>query len=209
LKTLLQYHPYEVKAEKVGSDRAGETEAAFWKLKLGDEWTIPAVILIRGDPVETVLMLCDEGRAKASAQCEKLLAEKKRVIAMDPFYFGECKLKSRDFLFALMVATVGERPLGLQVSQIGAVARWSKENFGGAAKLYAAGPRLGVGGRIAAALNPQAIAKVQVENELKSLKEVIEQNWSVSQKPELFCFGLLGEFDLSEIKALALHGGEQ
>jgi hypothetical protein len=33
---------------------------------------------------------------------------------MDPFlfYFSESKIRSRDYLFALLVAAVGDRPLG-------------------------------------------------------------------------------------------------
>ena len=35
------------------------------------------------------------------------------------------------------------------------------------------------------------------------LKEVIEKNWSVTDKPELFCFGLLETFDIPQLEALA------
>jgi len=31
---------------------------------------------------------------------------------------------------------------------------------------------------------------------------VIEQDWSVNQKPELFCFGLLEDFDVKHLAAL-------
>ena len=37
---------------------------------------------------------------------------------------------------------------------------------------------------------------------LGSLKEVIEQNMSLHEAPELFCFGLLEEFDLCQLVAL-------
>ncbi len=37
---------------------------------------------------------------------------------------------------------------------------------------------------------------------LGSLKEIIEKNWTVRERPELFCFGLLEEFDIVQILAL-------
>lgn len=202
LKTVVQFHEYEAAGEKIGADRAGETEAGFWKLKTGTDWTVPAVVLSRGEPAATVLVICDEGRTNAAAQCEKLLAEKKRVIAMDPFLFGESKIKERDFLFALFVATVGERPLGIEASQIAAVANWAREQFDAPVAVQACGPRVGVGAWIARALNPKGIKGVSVDNELKSLGEIIEKDWALGKAPELFCFGLLKEFDLGEIKAL-------
>ena len=46
------------------------------------------------------------------------LNQKKQVIAVDPFYLRESKIRSRDFLFALLVSSVGDRPLGIQASQL-------------------------------------------------------------------------------------------
>ena len=55
---------------------------------------------------------------------------------------------------------------------------------------------------IAAAIEEQAIGSVQLEGALGSLKEVIELNWAVDQKPELFCFGLLEAFAIRQLTAL-------
>ncbi len=55
---------------------------------------------------------------------------------------------------------------------------------------------------IAAALEDQAIGSVALHGSLGSLKEVIEQNWGVIEKPELFCFGLLESFDIKQLAAL-------
>ena len=55
---------------------------------------------------------------------------------------------------------------------------------------------------VAAALEGQAIGGVALHGALGSLKEVIEQNWGVAEKPELFCFGLLESFDIKQLAAL-------
>ena len=43
---------------------------------------------------------------------------------------------------------------------------------------------------------------MRLHGSLGSLKEVIEQNWGVDEKPELFCFGLLESFDIKHLAAL-------
>lgn len=68
--------------------------------------------------------------------------------------------------------------------------------------LVALGTRSSVFALIAAALEDKAIGSVELHGSLGSLKEVIEQNWTVNQKPELFCFGLLESFDIQQIAAL-------
>ena len=125
------------------------------------------------------------------------------MLAVDLFYFGESKIAQRDFLFALLVAAVGERPLGLQASQLNAIARWSKtQPTGQPINVVAVGPRSSLIGLIAAGVEPKAIDILEFHGALGSLKEIIEKNWTVEQKPEMFCFGLLELFDIQQLEAL-------
>ena len=52
-------------------------------------------------------IVADAGRKSLAARTESLLATGQRVLALDPFYFGESKIKERDFLYALLVAATG------------------------------------------------------------------------------------------------------
>ncbi len=125
------------------------------------------------------------------------------MLAVDPFYFGESKITARDFLYALLVAAVGDRPLGLQATQLAAVARWAAAEFPGhTVALESSGPRLSLAALVAAALEPAAIASLRQTDPLPSLHEVLRQNWSVDKYPELFCFGLLESFDVPQLRAL-------
>jgi hypothetical protein len=176
----------------------------FWKLKLGDVWTVPVVELQSGEPKGTTLLLADAGRKTMTVQVERLLKEGQRVLAVDPFYFGECKIADKDWLFALLVSSVGDRPLGLQASQIGALARWAQmEGKTGPLTLQAVGPRCSIIALAAAGLDEKAIQSVVLNESLGSLKEVLEKNTTVPQMPELFCFGLLEAFDVKHLAALA------
>ena len=55
----------------------------------------------------------------------------------------------------------------------------------------------------AAGLEEKAIDSLRLHGSLGSLKELIEQNRTVEQVPDLFCFGLLDSFDLNLLTALA------
>ena len=116
--------------EKIEGEGDGQTRAILWKLRLGGEWTVPVVELVRGEPKATSLLLADKGRTSVADAAEALLAKGHRVIAVDPFYLGESAIGGRDFLFALMVATVGDRALGLQPRQLQAVAKWAQKQRG-------------------------------------------------------------------------------
>ena len=44
-----------------------------------------------------------------------------------------------------------------------------------------------------------AISNVHLHGSLGSLKQIIERNNAVNTHPELFCFGLLAEFDIKQL----------
>jgi hypothetical protein len=187
-----------------GSQTEGGTSATFWRLRMGEAWTVPAIELTRGEPRGTTLLLTDSGRSAAGADAGRLLAAGQRVVAIDPFYFGESKIAQRDFLFALLVSAVGDRPLGIQARQVAATAKWLKSRETEPASqvtVIARGPRSTLFALVAGALD-ESIDRVELHDSYGSLKEILEQNRSVDQAPELFCFGLLHDFDIAQLTAL-------
>jgi hypothetical protein len=202
LRELVKAKDYTAEAIQKGTEEKGGVKATYWQLRLGKDWTVPVVELVQGKPKATAILVNDAGRKADPVSAGRLLSEGYRVLAVDPFYFGEAKLE-KDYLFALLVATVGERSLGIQASQLAAVARWSlKEHKNGPVKLVAVGPRSSTFALVAAALEEKAVGELELHGALGSLKEVIEQNRSVEQMPELFCFGLLEVFDVKHLTAL-------
>jgi len=203
LADIVKYQAHTVAAERAGAETRGDVQATFWKLRVGDRWTVPAVELVRGTPAGTVLLVADQGRKGAAGEVERLLGEHQRVIALDPFGIGESKIAQRDYLHALAVAAVGDRPLGIEASEMAAVARWARAQFkDGTLTLQAMGPRLGTSALVAVALEHQAIGRLKLSGPLHSLHEIVDGNWTVDQKPELFCFGLLEAFDIPQLKQM-------
>src|SRR5262249_58507256 len=120
----------------------------FCGLKVG-EWTVPVVEMVKtGDePSRSVILVADKGRGDPATVtgARRWLDDGARVLAVDPFYLGEAKVAEKDYLFALLLAAVGDRPLGIQATELAAVARWVQDGRkGGTVALAAEGPRSSV-----------------------------------------------------------------
>jgi dienelactone hydrolase len=206
LSEVVRAKSYTVTAEDAGSEQKGDVAARFWRLHMGDAWTVPATELTRRDADGSggcVILVADAGRKSLGDEVRRRVDAGQRIWVVDPFYFGECRVPHRDYLFALLVATVGDRPLGIQASQLAAVARWLEtDQKAGPVDVAAFGPRSSLFALVAAALEPRAIGRAELHHSLGSLKEILEGNGSVDKTPELFCFGLLEKFDIVPITAL-------
>jgi len=224
LRELVRAADYPVVANRISSEESSGLKANFWQLKLtpwdttaippsgkngnyptgrGNEWTVPVLDLSRGQPVGTTILVADDGKKSVATEVETLLAAGQRVLAVDLYYFGELKIARFDVRWALLIDTVGGRPLGVQAGQLNAVAGWAKSQHANEpVKVLAIGPRNSLISLVAAGLQPHGIDCLELRGGLDSLKEIIQKNWSADQKPEMFCFGLLDAFDISQLEAL-------
>ena len=205
LGQIVRATDFHIRAERAGEAVLREPDGvrvSFWRLALDGAWTVPVVEMTPRNAESTVVVLADAGRKSLSLEVERLLGQRRRVVALDPFYFGESHIDDRDYLFALLLATVGQRPLGVQASQVVAVSRWLAQRNGGSVSLYAHGPRTSLIATVAAALEPKAIADLSLNGSFGSLREIVEEKTGADQAPELFCFGLLEQFDIRQLLAL-------
>jgi hypothetical protein len=182
----------------------GDVTVTRTRLMLDDTWSVPVIEFVGSQPSGTTLVFGDAGRAKLASEIDGLLRRQHRVVAFDPWYFGESKIEIRDFLYGLLVSALGERPLGIQAGQVAAVARWLKQQHVDVS-VAAFGPRASLIAQVAAAADPQAISNLYLTGAMASLREPIDRDMSTVDAPELFCFGLLEFFDVSQLKALALR----
>jgi hypothetical protein len=202
LKKLVAWKDLNGTAESAGVEEKDGISVHRWKLRMADAWSVPCVELSRAGAKGTVIVVSDGGRTTADERVNKALAAGNRVLAIDPFYLGESKIEQRDYLFALLMLTIGDRPLGLQASQLSAAVRWTLQKHElEEVSIVAIGPRSSTFALIAAALEP-AIKEVELNQPLSTLREVIEKDWTMDKTPEMFCFGLLAEFDLKDIEAM-------
>lgn len=206
LKKIVRAREYPVAATKAGQEEKNGIRAVFWKLRVGADWTVPAVELSQGQPKSTVLVFSDGGRKSVEKRVRHYLEAGQRVVALDPLHLGEAIPGDprRSYLWGLMLGTVGERPLGLQAGQVAAAARWARKEFGDArVTLAASGPRTTTTALVAGGLERGAIARLELEGALGSFRDVLDRRVPFIQAPEVFCFGLYEAFDIPQLKELA------
>lgn len=202
LRDVMRAESYAIEGEMKGETPFDGGTAVYWQLNIDHTWSIPAVELIPAKAQHTSLLIADTGRATAGEQVKQLLDQGHRVLAVDPFYFGEASISQRDFLFALLVSAVGERPLGVQAAQVQAAAAWLRDWHSQPVQLVAVGPRTSTIALAAAAFDSETVSAVALHGAWGSLERLIEENQPVTYAPELFCFGLLREFDLPQLVQL-------
>lgn len=201
---IIRVRDYTVADAKCEEEKVGDATVRRWTLKLSSDFTLPLVEYSPKEPKGAVLVLSDKGRAGSSEEILKLVAEGRHVFAVDLFYHGECAIPERAYLWALLVSTAGERPLGLQVGQLNAVIDWSVQQAHQAVELRPIGEASCVTSLISGAMKSEWISFVSETDGIETLENVITDNDSFEQIPELFCFGLLGVTDVPELRRLNL-----
>jgi hypothetical protein len=112
-------------------------------------------------------------------------------------------MAGRTYLYALLIATVGERALGIEAGQVNAVSRWAADQFQVRPALQTTGPRSSIVALVAKAVEPGNPGTLKPSQHLEDLRGILRNNWTVIDKPELFCFGLLEFFNVPQLRALA------
>lgn len=212
LGELVRAKRYAAVAEQVSEQRVDGVWIRGWRLRMGDAWTVPAVEFEPAEPLAVTVIVADEGRKSLADEVRRRLAAGERVIALDPFDFGESKAFAH-IVYPLLVAALGDRPLGIQAAQLGAAVRWAQgRQKRGKTILAAVGPRTTFIAGVASALD-EGLERLDLSHPLATLRQMIEDNRAVNEAPELFCFGLLEEFDTATVlwvtnaREVTLRGG--
>ena len=202
LAEIVKYKSFTAAATQAGKEKRGDIEAVFWKLCMSDTWTVPVTELTHGPTAGTTILIVDEGRKSATKEVETLLASGQRILAVDLIGYGESKMSNRSYLYKLLVATVGDRSLGIEAGQVSAISSWATDRFHTQPAIQTIGPSSSLAALVAKAIQPRDIGTLQPSKQLESLHEILSNNWTATDKPELFCFGLMESFDVPQLKKL-------
>ncbi len=201
LKDVTRFSPLAVtKATLMEEQSWKDGRRRTWDLQLGPEWAVPCVEYVPASPGAPIaLVVADGGRAACVEKVAELWAAGHHVFALDVHLVGELVLRGQvACLWALMVATAGERSLGIQAAQLQAVATWAEADA-----IYAYGATMTVATTIAAALETNSRpSRLELHGLPATLKLLLEMERGFDVHPALYCFGLLREFDVGELLAL-------
>lgn len=150
------------------------------------------------------IVLDDRGQAESSAVVADRINRGEQVLALDLAFTGSAWKHEDNGSLQQVIATQGERPLGIRVGQLLEVAKWLRERSNGAqVRIETNGIRSQVAALTAAAVEPKAFTEIVVRDGMPSLGYVFEKPIPFSEAPDLFCLDLYKETDLDRLAALA------
>ncbi|MBI3668069.1 MAG: hypothetical protein HY236_17860 [Acidobacteria bacterium] len=178
----------------------GLSAAGVWLKAIAAPVTAPATVILN-----------DKGKKAAAAEVSDRVNRGEQVLAVDLLFTGDgAPQKPGPSDYTQMLASVGERPLGMEAAQLVGLARWlSKISGGRQVRLETTGIRSQVAARVAAALEPGLFSAVVVRDGMPSLRHLLDAPVEYQDAPDLFCLDLFKEFDLDRLAEMAMPGGRE
>jgi dienelactone hydrolase len=138
------------------------------------------------------IVLNDNGIKSSSAEVSDRINRGEQVLAVDLVFTGNASPKGPAKYIpgpsghTQLVASVGERPLGLESAQLIRTARWAEANLGApSVRIEAWGMRNQVTSLVAAALEPSLFSEVVVRSGVASLQYLLDAPVDIDQLAEL------------------------
>ncbi len=146
------------------------------------------------------ILLHDGGKVALAKRAAARVSLGERVLAADLIFTGDVTLPGRAPERNIQVlAAVGDRPLGIEVAQLLALARWLGEGV----TLETYGIRSQVTALAALALEPGMFSGGVHHDGMQSLSHLLDGPVRHPDAPDLFCLGLYRDFDIDELALIA------
>jgi hypothetical protein len=157
------------------------------------------------DGSPATIALNDKGKKAAATATSERLNRGEQVLAVDLLFTGDAAPKQEDFEeYPLLLATTGERALGVEAAQLIALAQWIRRSYGSRkVRIDSTGIRNQVAALIAAGLEPDVFSELNVHEGMRSLKFLLDKPVPFESAPDLFCLDLMKEFDVEQLAAFA------
>ena len=209
LASVVRYQPAKVAAAwRMWNTKNKGLESISYRFDFDNKLSAPGVwlkALAAPADAPATLVLNDRGRKEAAAVVSTRLNRGEQVLTLDPLFLGETIPQKPDPAdWELLVATTGDRPLGIEVSQVIAAAKWLQALAGGrAVRLETEGIRSEVAGLVAATLEPGLFSEQVSREGMRSLGFLLEAPVEFRAAPELFCLDFYKDFDIEPLIGLA------
>ena len=150
------------------------------------------------------IVLADEGYKTAGEVVSDHVNRGEQVLALDLLFQGTTA-PDNPADWEMLVATTGDRPLGLEAAQLLAIAGWLRGNDGhGGISVVTEGIRSQVIAVTAAALEPTVFARIESRQWMESLDYLLKNSVPFRSAPELFCLDLYKDFDLDRLSIMTV-----
>ena len=180
-----------------------------YQLRTTDQLTLPLMVFypdqLQHQNQNIVIALADGGQTQMKDRIQKEISLGNTVIIVDLLFIGESVPAGiSPWQYAMLIATVGKRPLGIQVRQLQLLVEWVCQKYQvPQISLQSQGWNSGIVVLAASGLSPGRVQRINATEALVDLKVLINQHLDYENYPALFCFGLLEEFNVPELMALS------
>lgn len=212
LRSLVRFQPVEVKhGWALHNTKNRGVESYSYRIHFTDGLVASALWtkgIATGEGAPASILLLDKGKANASQPASDRINRGEQVLVADLILTGEAQPRRRNesdsHRYAQLLATVGDRPLGVRASHLLALTQWLKNHHAASeVRVEAHGFRSQTVALLGAALDPTAFSEVRIEKGVKTLRHLLTKPVRYREAPELFCLGLFPEFDLERLVPLA------
>jgi dienelactone hydrolase len=152
------------------------------------------------------IVLNDKGYKKSAQRVADRVNRGEDVLAFEPLFFGSTSPdETEPAYWEMLVASSGERAVGLEVGQLIATAKSFRTRTGpNKVRLDTDGIRSQVVALTAAALEPDLFSEIESNNAMSSLRYLLDAPVPYRSAPDLFCLDLYKYFDIDRMAMLAL-----
>src|SRR6185503_149569 len=170
LKSLVRYKPFTLEhawALTNTKNKGVETKSYQFLFDNGlSAAGVWAKAINSPDGSPATIVLHDKGKKAAASTVSDRLNSGDQVLAVDLVFTGDAAPAGQDDFeeFPLMLATTGQRALGIEVAQLIALSQWMRKNFGiRKIRIESTGIRNQVAALIAAAMEPALFSEVAIQ----------------------------------------------
>jgi dienelactone hydrolase len=208
LKEVIRYAPVSVEnAWRMSNSRRMAIQTLSYRFDLTNDLSATGIWLKADDAGEdapVTIVLNDKGYQASGETVSRRVNHGEQVLALDLIFNGSTRPQIPDSTdWELLVASAGDRPLGLEVAQLLGVARWlSANNAHKRIEVETDGIRSAVIAAVAAAIDPGAFSVITSRHAMTSLSYLLDKPVAFRSAPDLFCLDLYKYFDIDSIKAI-------
>ena len=151
------------------------------------------------------IVLHDQGKKAAAEEVADRVNRGEQVLAVDLLFTGSSSPQNPGAsAYTQMLATVGDRPLGMEAAQLITIVDWLRKASGaGKVRLESTGLRSQTVALTAAALKPGIFSEIVIRSGAQSLKQLLDEPIEYQAAPDMFCLDLFQRFDLESLAAMA------
>jgi dienelactone hydrolase len=209
LKSVIRFSPVSVEhAWRTANTKHLGLHSLSYRFDFDNELSATGIWLaaISSQPdAPATIVLNDNGYKASESMVTERVDRGEQVLALDTILNGATMpLESNGAVWPMMLVTTGSRPLGLEVGQLLATARWLQKTTGQKTiRLETEGIRSQMVGLMAAALDPELFSEIASNDVLGSLGELLDGPLIFRTTPDLFCLDLYKYFDIDRLETMA------